>query len=102
MPELNRLYRDYQDRVQFFVVYIEEAHPIDAWQVSGDARYLAAAEKTWAFIEAYLVDPKHGEWFRGVTRDGHVIATFEKAGFWKCPYHNGRMGLEAIARLRSK
>lgn len=75
---------------------------LDAWQVSGDARYLAAAEKTWAFIEAYLVDPKHGEWFRGVTRDGHVIATFEKAGFWKCPYHNGRMGLEAIARLRSK
>ncbi len=73
---------------------------IDAWQVSGEARYLAAAEKTWAFIEAYLVDKKNGEWFRGVTRDGHVIGTFEKAGFWKCPYHNGRMGLEAVARLR--
>jgi mannobiose 2-epimerase len=75
---------------------------VDAWQVSGDARYLAAAEKTWAFIEAYLVDKTNGEWFRGVTRDGHVIATFEKAGFWKCPYHNGRMGLEAVVRLRGK
>jgi mannobiose 2-epimerase len=75
---------------------------IDAWQISGEARYLGAAEKTWAFIESYLVDQKNGEWFRGVTRDGHVIAAFEKAGFWKCPYHNGRMGLEVITRLRGK
>lgn len=34
MPALNQLYRDYQDRVAFYVVYIEEAHPIDAWQVN--------------------------------------------------------------------
>ncbi len=75
---------------------------IDAWQISGDAKYLAAAEKTWAFVEAYLIDKKNGEWFRGVTRDGHVLTKFEKAGFWKCPYHNGRMGLEIVSRLRSK
>jgi len=33
VPALNRLYRDYRDRVAFHVVYIEEAHPIDAWQL---------------------------------------------------------------------
>ena len=33
MPALNTLYRDYRDRVEFFVVYIQEAHPIDAWQL---------------------------------------------------------------------
>jgi hypothetical protein len=33
VPALNSLYREYQDRVAFYVVYIEEAHPIDAWQV---------------------------------------------------------------------
>ena len=33
MPALNQLYKDYQDRVAFYVVYIEEAHPIDAWQL---------------------------------------------------------------------
>ena len=33
MPALNTLYREYKDRVSFHVVYIEEAHTIDAWQV---------------------------------------------------------------------
>lgn len=30
---LNELYRRYQDRVQFFTVYIREAHPDNGWQV---------------------------------------------------------------------
>ncbi len=48
MPALNRLYREYGDRVQFFVVYIEEAHPIDAWQVSDNLKddVLVATTKT--------------------------------------------------------
>jgi len=32
VPALNKLYRDYRDRAAFHVVYIQEAHPIDAWQ----------------------------------------------------------------------
>ena len=38
MPALNRLYREYRDRVAFHVVYIEEAHPIDAWQVEDNLK----------------------------------------------------------------
>ena len=75
---------------------------LNAFQLSGGSRYLAAAAKTWDFIETRLIDRKQGEWFRGVTRDGRVIESFEKAGFWKCPYHNGRMGLEVVLRLRGK
>ena len=33
MPALNRLYREYRDRAAFYIVYIQEAHPIDAWQL---------------------------------------------------------------------
>ena len=33
MPALNRLYRQYEDRAAFYVVYIQEAHPIDGWQL---------------------------------------------------------------------
>lgn len=34
MPALNSLYRQYRDRVAFYIVYIQEAHPIDAWQLN--------------------------------------------------------------------
>ena len=33
MPALNKLYKDYGDKAAFYIVYIQEAHPIDAWQV---------------------------------------------------------------------
>ena len=36
MPDLNRLYRGYRDRAAFYVVYIQEAHPVDAWQSSSN------------------------------------------------------------------
>lgn len=74
---------------------------LNAYEISRNERYLSAALLTWQFIESRLVDHKNGEWFRGVTREGRVIDSFEKVGFWKCPYHNGRMGLEAVRRLNA-
>ncbi len=74
---------------------------LNAYQFSRDERHLAAALHAWDFIDARIIDRKNGEWFRGVTREGRVIKSFEKVGFWKCPYHNGRMGLEAVRRLRA-
>ena len=38
MPALNELYKQYQDRVAFYVVYIQEAHPIDAWQLDDNVK----------------------------------------------------------------
>jgi hypothetical protein len=38
VPALNTLYGQYRDRVAFHVVYIEEAHPIDAWQVDDNLK----------------------------------------------------------------
>jgi mannobiose 2-epimerase len=72
---------------------------MDAFRLSGEDRYLEAAFRTWDFIELRLVDRLRGEWFRGVTRDGRVLDNELKVSFWKCPYHNGRAGLEAARRL---
>lgn len=33
MPALNELYRKYRDQADFYIVYIQEAHPVDAWQM---------------------------------------------------------------------
>jgi type I thyroxine 5'-deiodinase len=48
VPALNRLYREYRDRAAFFVVYIQEAHPIDAWQLDDNLEddVLVATTKT--------------------------------------------------------
>ena len=73
---------------------------IEAYQLSGHDHFLNAAFRAWDFIELRLVDHLRGEWFRGVTRDGTVLDNELKVSFWKCPYHNGRMGLEAVRRLR--
>lgn len=52
------------------------------------------AFETWRYIRENLVDPK-GEWHWSVKADGTLNRTDDKAGFWKCPYHNSRMCLEA-------
>ena len=48
MPALNKLYRDYKDRASFYIVYIQEAHPIDAWQLEDNVKddVLVATTKT--------------------------------------------------------
>jgi hypothetical protein len=48
VPELNALYRDYRDRAAFYIVYIQEAHPIDAWQLDDNVEddVLVASTKT--------------------------------------------------------
>ena len=74
---------------------------LDAFEQSGQERFLGAALRTWDFIERHLIDRRRGEWFRGVTRDGRVLENELKVSFWKCPYHNGRTGLEAVRRLRA-
>ena len=74
---------------------------LDAYEIGGDERHLKAALRTWDFIETKLVDRAHGEWLRGVTRKGDLLAGQPKLSFWKCPYHNGRAGIEACSRLRS-
>ena len=72
---------------------------LNAYRLAGDARYLAAAFRVWDFTEEFLVDQEYGEWFRAVNRNGELLADPLKVSFWKCPYHNGRMGLEAVRRL---
>lgn len=38
MPALNDLHRRYASRAAFYVVYIQEAHPVDFWQSSSNVR----------------------------------------------------------------
>lgn len=69
------------------------------WQHFGKQEGLENALMCWEFIKSSLIDIQNGEWFWSVRADGSVNRDDDKAGFWKCPYHNGRMCMEIIERL---
>ncbi|OOG77580.1 AGE family epimerase/isomerase [Flavobacterium sp. A45] len=69
-----------------------------AWQLSGKHEYLDIVFKNWDFTKKHIIDKENGEWFWGVLSDYSKIQK-DKAGFWKCPYHNGRACIELINRI---
>lgn len=72
---------------------------IDQWQCTHDERYWQMASDAYRYVIHHLVDHEQGEWYWAVLPDGTTDTTNDKAGFWKCPYHNSRMCLEIIERL---
>lgn len=72
---------------------------INLYQHFGDESALDIAVRCWEFIKAKLIDHEHGEWHWSILPDGTVNRKDDKAGFWKCPYHNGRMCMEVIERF---
>jgi cellobiose epimerase len=72
---------------------------LNAYQLSGREHFRTAAEKSWHFIEKYIIDRQHGEWFWKVSREGLPSQDKSKVDQWKCPYHNSRTCFEIMARL---
>lgn len=71
------------------------------YQYFGDEDALDKAVCCWEYIKTQLIDYENGEWFWSRHSDGTLNTVDDKAGFWKCPYHNGRMCLEMIERTDS-
>lgn len=71
----------------------------NAYELTADQNYLDTVLKNWEFIKKYILDTKNGEWYWGVKADYSLIPK-DKAGFWKCPYHNGRACIEIINRIK--
>lgn len=72
---------------------------INHYQYYNDELSLNLALDCWKYIKRNLIDWQNGEWFWSVSEDGSVNRKDDKAGIWKCPYHNGRMCLEIIERF---
>ena len=72
---------------------------INLYQHFGDTEALDTAVRCWEFIKTKLIDHEQGEWHWSLLPDGTVNRRDDKAGFWKCPYHNGRMCMEVIERF---
>lgn len=76
---------------------------VDQWQLAKGPNDQMVnwelAEAAYDFIQSRLLDREHGEWFWSVLPDGTPDRDNDKAGFWKCPYHNSRMCYELLERL---
>lgn len=73
---------------------------INLYQHFGNTEALDTAVRCWEFIKTKLIDHEQGEWHWSLLPDGTVNRRDDKAGFWKCPYHNGRMCMEVIERFK--
>lgn len=71
---------------------------LNAWELTGKQKWLDKALNCWKFIRENLIDTDNGEWFWSISDAGTANLKEDKAGFWKCPYHNSRMCLEIMAR----
>ena len=71
---------------------------LNAYQLSDEGYYYDLFLRSWEFTKKFIIDHKNGEWYWRVDREGkHSLQ--EKAGFWKCPYHNTRACMEVLIRL---
>jgi len=68
-------------------------------QLSGDEEFFHRSLGIWRFIKEKIIDHTYGEWLWGVKSNGLPDTGREKAGFWKCPYHNSRACLEVMKRI---
>ena len=71
---------------------------LNAYQNTGNIQFLQHSLKSWQVVNDYFKDPIYGEWHWGYDSSGNLMVR-EKAGFWKCPYHNSRACIEVANRI---
>ncbi|MDZ4698840.1 MAG: AGE family epimerase/isomerase [Rhodothermales bacterium] len=71
---------------------------LNAYELVHEETFLHQASLNWTYIQRFIVDHDHGEWFFRVSRAGVPYLHEDKVGPWKCPYHNTRACLEIMER----
>lgn len=71
----------------------------NAYQNTGNIQFLQHSLKSWQVVNDYFKDSIYGEWHWGYDSSGNLMVR-EKAGFWKCPYHNSRACIEVANRIK--
>lgn len=104
-PEGALIYETFPDRhtsdtdLHWWVQAENVVGHVNLYQHFDDEVALQKALRCWGVIKHHLIDRTHGEWHWSVRADGTVNTDDDKAGFWKCPYHNGRMCMEIMERF---
>ncbi|MDR2500004.1 MAG: AGE family epimerase/isomerase [Treponema sp.] len=71
----------------------------NAWELTGEEKYLNAVLEQWQWIRAFQRDAKGGDWFWAVSPQGEARLDLPKGGNGKTSYHNGRACMELFKRI---
>ncbi len=73
---------------------------LNGWQKENEQKYYDAAREIWNYIKENIIqDDLGGEWCWLISQEGKIYEEKPLVDEWKCPYHNGRMCIEAAKRL---
>jgi mannobiose 2-epimerase len=67
-----------------------------------EKKYAEAFKKEWEYINKYLIDHEHGEWYEEGLDQSPKQTTAPKARDWKANYHNSRALMNCIKMLKSE
>ena len=87
-----RLQRSWWEQAETVVGYL------NAYELTNDWAYMNKSFQCWEYIKTNFIDSKNGSWFSYISENG--TPSGDKGGFWICPYHNGRMCMEVMERIR--
>jgi len=73
---------------------------LNAYTLTREEKFLTASIAALEFIDKYFIDKKYGGWYAYISQDGQPRPNWHKASPFMCPYHNARMSIELIKRLR--
>ncbi|NLG24022.1 MAG: N-acyl-D-glucosamine 2-epimerase [Clostridiales bacterium] len=95
--EYDPVAREYSHRLSWWEQNEAVVGFVNAWQATGEGKFLDAALRCYDYLDAHFVDRAGGGWFAILNADGAPLSTKKADGFI-CPYHNARMCLELIER----
>jgi len=62
--------------------------------------YFGVFQKEWDYINKYIIDHEHGEWYMGGIDKEPQMKTAQKGQIWKASYHQFRSLSNIVQRLR--
>lgn len=65
-----------------------------------DQQYFQKFKKMWTYIDTYLIDHEHGEWYSGGLDKQPQLRSAQKGNIWKACYHQYRSMENCVKRLR--
>ncbi|MBI9104815.1 MAG: AGE family epimerase/isomerase [Spirochaetales bacterium] len=70
------------------------------WEITGEPKYYKMMEAVWNFIKNNHISEEGRGWYWGIDSELKPLVNEQTSGNWKTCYHNGRMIMEILDRIK--